>query len=70
MMVYKCCIVNCRSNYTVEESTTVFPFPKEKDLKKRSIKFVNRSLINWEPTSPSYICIKHCAEKYKKGKNS
>ena len=35
------CIVNCRSNYTGEESTIVFPFPKEEDLKKRSIRFVN-----------------------------
>ena len=41
MMVYKCCIVNCRSNYTGEESTMVFSFPKDKDLKKRWIKMVN-----------------------------
>ena len=68
-MVYKCCIVNCRSNYTGEESTKVFSFPKEEDLKKRWIRFVNRT--DWELTSSSYICIKHFEEKYhEKGKIS
>ena len=68
-MGYKCCIVNCRSNYTGEESTTVFSFPKEEDLKKRWIRFVKRK--DWEPISWSYICIKHFEEKYyEKGKNS
>ena len=33
-MVYKCCIVGCRSNYTVEEANTVFSFPKERILGK------------------------------------
>ena len=62
-------MVNCCSNYTGEESKTVFSFPKEEDLKKRWIKFVNRK--DWEPTSSSYICIKYFEEKYhKKGKNS
>ena len=28
-MVYKCCVVDCRSNYAGEERTTVFSFPKE-----------------------------------------
>ena len=69
MVVYKCCTVNCRLNYTGEESTTVFSFPKEEDLKKRWIRFVNRK--DWEPTSSSYICIKHSEEKYyEKGKTS
>ena len=66
-MAYKCCIVTCRSNYAGEECTKVFPFPKEEDLKKRWIKFVNRK--DWVPTSLSYICIKDFEEKYyKKGK--
>ena len=47
MLVYKCCIVNCRSNYTGDESTTVFSFPKEEDLKIRWIRFVNRK--DWGP---------------------
>ena len=46
-MVHKYCIVN--SNYTGEEGTTVFSFPKEKDLKKRWRRFANRK--DWEPTS-------------------
>ena len=68
-LVYKCCVVNCRSNYTGEESTTVFSFRKEEELKKRWMTFVNRK--DWEPTSSSYICTKHFEEKYyEKGKNS
>ena len=39
IMVCWCCIMNYRSNYTGEERTTAFSFPKEKDLK---IRFVNR----------------------------
>ena len=61
-MVYKSCIVNCRSDYTGEESTTVFSFPKEENVKKRWIRFVHRK--DWEPTSLSYISIKHFEEKY------
>ena len=41
-MVYKCCIVDCRSNYAAEEANTVFSFPKDEDIRKRWIKFVNR----------------------------
>ena len=33
-MVSKCCIVGCRSNYTVEEANTVFSFPKDMDIRK------------------------------------
>lgn len=40
MMVYKYCTVNCHSNYIWDESTMVFSFPKETDLKKRWIKLV------------------------------
>ena len=63
-MVYKCCTVNCCSNYTGEKSTTVFSFPKEEDLKKRWIRFVNRK--DWESTSSSYMCIKHEEKYYEK----
>ena len=59
--------MNCRSNYTGDKSVTIFSFPKQEDLNKRWIKFVNRK--DWEPTSSSYICIKQFKEKYyKKGK--
>ena len=67
-MVYKCCVVDCRSDYAVEERTTVFSFPKEEILRKIWIKFVNRK--NYKPTLSSFICIKHFQEKYyKKSKN-
>ena len=60
MIVFESCIVNCRSNYTGEESTTVFAFSKEDDLKKRWIRFVMRK--DWEPTSSSYIRMKYFEE--------
>ena len=60
-MVYKCCIVNCRSSDTREESTTVFSFPKEEYLTKRCIRFVNRK--DWEPTSSSYIYVSNILKK-------
>ena len=66
IMEYKCCMVNCRSNYAGEERSAVFYFPKEEDLKLRWTKFLNRK--DWQPTSSSYICIKHFESKYyKKG---
>ena len=68
-MVYKCCVVNCRSNYSGQEPTTVFSFPKDEDIRKRWVKFVNRK--DWQPTSSSYICKKHFEPKYyKKGENN
>ena len=68
-MVYKCCVVDCRSDYTGEERTTVLSFPKEESLRKIWIKFVNRK--DWEPTPSSFICIKHFEEKYyRKSKNN
>ena len=67
-MVYKCCVVDCRSNYAGEERTTVFSFPKEESLRKIWIRFVNRKELGLTPSS--FICIKHFEEKYcRKGKN-
>ena len=62
IMVYKCCIEGCRSNCTVEEANTVFAFPKDDDIRKRWIKFVNRK--DWLPTSLSCICKNHFEPKY------
>ena len=61
-MVYKCRAVDCRSSYAGEERATVFSSPKEESLRKIWINFVYRK--DWEPTSPSFICIKHFEEKY------
>ena len=33
-MVYKWCVVGCRSNYVGEEPTTVFTLPKEESYVK------------------------------------
>ena len=66
MMVCRCCIMNYCSNYTGEERTTVFSLLKEKDLKKRWIRFVNQK--DWEPFLDIYIyiyiCVEHFTEKY------
>ena len=61
-MVFKCCVVICRSNYAGEEKTTVFSFRKEEHLGKIWIKFVIRK--DWETTNSSYVCIKHFEDKY------
>ena len=61
-MVFRCCVVNCRSNYAGEEKTTVFSFPEEEHLRKTWIKFVKRK--DWEPTNSSYIYIKHFEDNY------
>ena len=67
-MVNKCCIVYCRSNYDGEVSTVVFLFPKNEELKKNWIKFVNRK--DWIPTNSSVICIKYFEKKYYKRGNT
>ena len=56
-MAFKCCVVNCRSNYAGKEKTTVFLFPKKEHLRKIWITLVNRK--DWEPSNSSYIYIKH-----------
>ena len=68
-MVFKGCVVNCRSNYAGEEKTTIFSFPKEEHLWKIWIKFVKRQ--DWESTNSSYISIKHFEDKhYQKGEGN
>ena len=61
-MVFKYCVVNCRSNYASEKKNPFFSFPKEEYLQKIWIKFVNRK--DWEPTNSSFIYIKHFEDKY------
>ena len=68
-MVYKCCIVGCRSNYTAEEANTVFSFLKDEGIRKKWIKFVNGK--DWLPTLSSHICKSHFESKYfRKGQNN
>nr|XP_047142410.1 uncharacterized protein LOC100212647 [Hydra vulgaris] len=48
------------------QSTPIFSFPTNEDLKNRLIRFVNRK--NWQPTSSSVVCVKHLENKLiKKG---
>ena len=69
IMVYICCISGSRSNYTAEEANTVFSFPKDEDIRKRWIKFVNRK--DWLPTLSPYIYKNHFESKYfGKGQNN
>ena len=44
--------MNCRSNYDGEVSTAVFSFPKNEELKKKRIKFVNKK--DWTIILPLY----------------
>ena len=62
--VNKCCIYNCRSNYAGENHTVVFSFPRDDDLKKIWVRFVNRK--DWSPSNSSVICIKYFEKKYLK----
>ena len=57
IMVNKCYVVGCRSNYKGEKIVPVFSFPSDEDIKNRWIKFVNRK--DCPPTSSAVICIKH-----------
>ena len=63
-MVNKCCIYNCRSKYTGGNHTVVFSFPRDDDLKKIWVIFVNRK--DWSPSNSNVICIKHFEKKYLK----
>ena len=63
-LVNKCCIYNCRFNYAGENHTVVFSFPRDDDLKKIWVRFVNRK--DWSPSNSSVICIKHFEKKYLK----
>jgi len=51
-MVNKCCVVGCTSNYLGGEVVPVFSFPKDDDLRKLWIRFVNRNF--W--TGHKIIC--------------
>ena len=60
-MVNKCCVVGCTSNYLGGEVVPVFSFPKDDDLRKLWIRFVNRNF--WTVTKSSVICLKHFEKK-------
>ncbi|XP_065684292.1 uncharacterized protein LOC136096677 [Hydra vulgaris] len=59
-MVNKCCVVACTSNYNGGKVVPVFVFPKDDDLRKLWVRFVNRNF--WTVTKSSVICLKHFYE--------
>ena len=65
-MPFKCCVVDCKSNYdTAGEKTTTFGFPdevKEPDRWSRWLKFVNRK--DWSPNANARICERHFQPMY------
>ena len=56
-MVNKCCIYNSRSNYAGEYHTVVFSFPRDDDLKKLWVRFLNRKDLSL--SNSSLTCIKY-----------
>jgi hypothetical protein len=58
----KCCVVGCRTNYAGGPKKSVFYFPSEEEIRKRWIRFVNRS--NWIPSKHSVICVAHFEAKF------
>ena len=67
-MVYKCCIVECKT----DSAGGMSHFPKfanapDEDLNSIWVRFVNRK--HWTPTKYSRICLEHFDERYiKQGK--
>ena len=63
-MVNKCCIYNRRCKYTGGNHTVVFSFPRDDDLKKIWVRFVNRK--DCFLSNSSILCTKHFEKKYLK----
>lgn len=64
MMVNKCGVIGCSTNYLGHSIGAVFRLPKNEYLRSRWIKFLNRNDIYRLKTV--YICVKHFDEKYLK----
>ena len=64
MMVYKCCVKGCQSNYTgTTANVPVFKFPKNTELAKRWEIFASGT-NTWQKKKTSRICINHFAPSY------
>ena len=59
-MANKCCVVGFTSNYICCDVVPDFGFPKDDDLRKLWLRFVNRNL--WTVTKSSVISLKHFEE--------
>lgn len=63
-MVNKCSVTGCSTNHRNHETGAVFKLPKNEELRKHWIKFINRGDIN--DMSYVFACDKHFEEKYLK----
>ena len=62
IMVNKCVVINCVSDYKTGENKSSVHFPENKDLNESWICFVNRK--NRLPSKNSVRCIDHFEKKF------
>ena len=57
-MVYKCCVLNCKTGYAsnIFQNIAVFCFPKNLDLKKWNKAMPRKS---WKATNHHRLCAQH-----------
>ncbi|XP_050512513.1 uncharacterized protein LOC126888366 isoform X4 [Diabrotica virgifera virgifera] len=59
-----CALRSCSNHFLRKKiGTTFHSFPKDVQLRKAWIQFVNKERENWEPSKCSKLCTKHFAEK-------
>ena len=61
-MVNKCIVVGCYTNFEGHGKGAVFGLPKDRDLKCRWIRFLNRQ--DFGSSSYVFICERHFEDKY------
>ncbi|KAH1021992.1 hypothetical protein HUJ04_011468 [Dendroctonus ponderosae] len=61
-MLDRCCVPGCKSNYTGEEYTTVFHFPRDDQRKQQWLRNIHRE--NFIPSKFSVVCSKHFEETF------
>ncbi|GBL81808.1 Uncharacterized protein K02A2.6 [Araneus ventricosus] len=59
-MPYRCCAVNCKGNYKNGPKVPVLSFPKDANLRRRSLQAPNRK--DFVITANSRLCIQHFSE--------
>ncbi|GFO30720.1 THAP domain-containing protein 11 [Plakobranchus ocellatus] len=61
-MPRKCCVPNCKGNYSETEKVSVFHFPADEERKRLWCKKIPRA--DFQPTSQSVVCEKHFDENF------
>jgi hypothetical protein len=64
IMVNKCSCRGCFTNQTGHDQCAVFGLPKEENLRKEWITFINRKDINVESLKYVFVCVRHFEEKF------